>query len=307
MPTWVNRLLKMYYRDGQIYRIPFGPMRGMRLRYDPEMNYRNILGLTDLKMLRTLSSTLDALGWDTSDKIFADLGANRGAYAFWMSRLPCARKVYAFEPAPKLAEALRTAVKLNHCDNMEIVELACADKKGEMSFFESLADAQSSLFQERSGGNQVPIRVKTTSLDEFFLGEGREAPDFIKMDIEGAGTLALPGAKQCLTKKRPVLYVESHSPEEARAIGDLLMSFDYQALQLNFPNWVVHPHLTYPYLGSVAGSMILVPSEHQTKITAALRVSDSARWQDTPPATDLSKVGVVAEATKVAKKTRNRP
>ena len=42
------------------------------------------------------------------------------------------------------------------------------------------------------------------------------------MDIEGAGVFALKGCDQCLRIKRPIFLMESHTPEEDGAVGNLL-------------------------------------------------------------------------------------
>src|SRR5690348_15820744 len=87
---------------------------------------------------------------------------------------------------------------------------ACADKTGTMDFFIGFHHHSSSLDAEWARGEMDAaerVTVPATTLDDFFLQEKRAAPDLIKIDIEGGGTAALPGAKKCFAEKRPVVLI----------------------------------------------------------------------------------------------------
>ena len=273
--THMRKLLGLYYRENRTYRIPFGQLRGKKMQYDSAMNFHTMLGLSDLDVFRTLRKLFSVFPLPNGASA-VDLGANRGVYTLWLATIGHFSKVYSFEPNPSLVGKLRKNIAINDLLNVEAHALACADKIGKMSLFLGENDSTSSIVQ--NGGGQA-IEIVTTSLDEFFLGNSsHQRPSFIKMDIEGAGVLALPGAARCISEVRPLLYLESHSPDEDREIGNLLTTLDYQALRVREREWVELVDEVYPNLRGVWGNMIACPTEHQIRIASAMRLRPRL-WQ----------------------------
>jgi len=259
-----RRVLSLLYRENADYRVPFGPLRGYRLHYDRAINFHSVLGLWDLEAYRFLKAVLEDAGWIGPDRIVADVGANIGIFTLWASRRLAGKrgKVFAFEPAPYALKVLKKNLALNSIERVEIIEAACADRSGEIDFFLGHHHHTSSLLADwaANGGDPAPrIRVPSATLDEFF--SGREAPDFIKMDIEGGGVLALTKVGACLERKRPLLWIESHSPKEDRAISGLMNQADYRAYRLQTRTAVRHPDSTHPDPDGVWGTLLLYPSE----------------------------------------------
>lgn len=60
------------------------------------------------------------------------------------------------------------------------------------------------------------IRVRATFLDEF--AGTRNAPDFLKCDVEGAEVEFFRGAQRLLAEKRPGILSEMHSEENRRIL-----------------------------------------------------------------------------------------
>jgi hypothetical protein len=86
-----------------------------------------------------------------------------------------------------------------------------------------------------------------TTLDAFFGPQTtRRAPAFIKFDIEGGSTEALPGCRQLFREARPFVLIGSHMPEEDRAISNVLCEFDYCGYRLSNRKWVKKPGGIYP-------------------------------------------------------------
>ncbi len=262
-----RRVLSLLYRENNDYRIPLGPLRGLRLHYDRTVNYHAILGLWDIEAYRFLERVLKDVNWMGPDRVIADLGANIGLFSLFASRRLAGKwgHVFAFEPAPYAASVLRKNLLLNSVGNVEIVEAACADKQGEIDFYLGHHHHTSSLLADwaANGGGPAPkIRVPAVTLDDFFFGETkRPAPDFIKMDIEGGGVLALGKMIQCVERKRPLLWIESHSPSEDRAISDLMLRTEYLAYRLQTRTGVTQPGATHPDPEGVWGTLLLYPSE----------------------------------------------
>ena len=247
------------FKPGRAYRIPFGPIAGQRLYYQPAVNFHMMLGLWESRSYAFLRKVLARTGIPQGFTV-ADLGANLGYFSLWMDKLAAqnAGRVYAFEPSPSILPLLRQNLAANQTRHTEIVEQACADQVGQISFFVGDHHHVSSL-DATWAGRQNEISVAATTLDAFF--EGRNYPDFIKVDIEGGGVFALKGMDACLTRKRPLLWIESHTPNEDRAISDLMLKHGYQAYRLQTQSVVTDRAAIHPSPNGVWGTMLLFPQE----------------------------------------------
>lgn len=270
-----RRVLGLYYREGKYYRLPFGPLRGHRLYYDPSINFHAILGLWDLEGLETLRKGLVGAGVLERDAVIADVGANIGFISLWLSRLFEGRAtIHAFEPAPMTLAILRKNLLVNQATGIEAVGLACSDREGETEFFVAEHHHCSSLVESwatKPSATPNAIRVKTTTLDAFFLDAGRPGPDFIKMDIEGGGVFALRGCHRVVEKYRPLMWIESHTPDEDRAISEVLVRHGYAAYRQQTRDWVQNVGATHPDPHGVWGTLLACPAEKRDRIDSALR------------------------------------
>jgi FkbM family methyltransferase len=160
-------------------------------------------------------------------KIF-DIGANAGFYTLAFSRLtgPTGR-VWAFEPLPENIRNLRRHVELNGLQNVTLVDAAVAQRSG-VAGFEAAADNSMGHLSERS-----ELRVRTVSIDEFCADPAVAAPDLIKLDVEGAESAVLEGARRTLARSRPVVLLATHGADQARLCVDLLRQTGYRLSALD--------------------------------------------------------------------------
>ena len=269
-----RRLLALYYKEGRFYRILLGPLRGHRLYYDRSINFHAVLGLWDLEGFETLYKVLVKGKLLKKDMVIADVGGNIGIVSLWLSELMKGKgKIYAFEPMPQTMDLLKKNIFINRVTNIEPVELVCADSVGELEFFVGHHHHTSSLLESWASGEShkaEKITVKSTTLDVFFLGEGRRGPDLIKMDIEGGGIYALKGCDSCMEKYHPLVWIESHTPEEDRAISNLVMNHGYSAYRQNTKAWVTDPSSVHPNPAGIWGTMLLCPPELVAQVKSVL-------------------------------------
>jgi hypothetical protein len=155
---------------------------------------------------------------------------------------------------------------------VEVITEACGDHVGTTDFFLASHHHRSSLHEEWARGIQSAaekITVPMTTLDAFFGPEtNRRAPSFVKIDIEGGGTYALPGCRRIFVENRPFVLIESHTPKEDRAISDVLCNFEYRAFRLDDKRWVQRPEMTHPDKEGVWGTLLLIPDEHYVQVSA---------------------------------------
>ena len=166
-------------------------------------------------------------------------------------------------------------LKLNRVSNVEVVAEACGARSGVVDFFIADHHHASSLHLDwASGGGHrgQPKKIETpmTTLDEFFASEGRKLPRFIKFDIEGGCTEALPGCRQVLKEGRPFILVESHTPDEDRAVSNVLTEFGYRGYRLDDRAWVKKPEAVHPDKQGVWGTLLLTPEEHYKTFFSAI-------------------------------------
>lgn len=270
-----RRLLSLYFREGRVYRVHLGPLKGVRLYYDRTVNFHAILGLWDAAEYAFLDQVLSRGGFLQPGLVVADVGANLGIFSLWVSRLldGLAHQVFAFEPAPDTFEKLRTNLSLNDAASVATIPMACSATSGSVELFIGHHHHVSSLLKEWAHAEQADghaVTVQATSLDRFFESDGREYPHFIKMDIEGGGVFALRGCGTTFATRRPLLWIESHTPEEDRAISDVLVTFDYEAYRFTNRRPVTRPAETHPAPDGVWGTLLLYPREMERRVTDAL-------------------------------------
>lgn len=153
---------------------------------------------------------ISKIQWDPN-RIALDIGAHHGDYTKPLSMKY--KHVYAFEPFPENADALRA--NMQHAKNVTVVQKAISDKEGTTKLFPC---------PNNSGGNSINpaiaecqtwghsldnhIEVKTVSIDQFLVDKDPVA--FIKMDIEGAEEFVWGGAQKTLKTPNLNIMLEVH-------------------------------------------------------------------------------------------------
>lgn len=162
------------------------------------------------------------------NSIVFDVGANVGFYTLLASSLVGpAGKVFAFEPVPRNCAYLKKHLRLNHIKNVTLFEVAVADSKG-MTSFDASTDNSMGHFSE-----QGKLQVNTVCLDDL-VTEGRIlAPDYIKIDVEGAEMMVLSGASAILGKYHPTLFLATHGEDIHQQCCQFLVSLGYQLVPLD--------------------------------------------------------------------------
>jgi FkbM family methyltransferase len=117
---------------------------------------------------------------------------------------------------------LRRHLELNGCANVEVLDLAVCDREGDATF---ALEASGSMGQLGPGGK---LHVRTTNLDALLQAQRIPAPDYIKMDIEGAEFRALLGAEKCFRQHKPVLFLATHGRQIQKQCDELLHSWGYE-------------------------------------------------------------------------------
>ena len=168
----------------------------------------------------------------------ADVGGNRGVYAYWLWRMGAAVEI--FEPNTACAAVL--AAWAAGRPQVHVHPVALSDHEGSACLHIPVDergvehDASASLEHDSGAGSrerQVPLRT----LDSF----GFEDLCFIKIDVEGHELAVLNGAVSTLARSLPALLVEIEQRHHEEPIGVIFASM----ARLGYLGWFLrHGRLT---------------------------------------------------------------
>jgi FkbM family methyltransferase len=155
-----------------------------------------------------------------------DIGANVGQSLLALGRLVGPKgSVNAFEPVHELAQLASRQARLNDMDHVQVHCAAVGGADGTLEFeFSANASTQGKLCCVEQGyhvNGSMRRMVKAVSLDSFVEAHQLPKPDFIKVDVEGAGAAVFEGARRILADDQPIVFIELHGPEEQQAVKSL--------------------------------------------------------------------------------------
>lgn len=155
-------------------------------------------------------AVLQALAHDR--RCILDVGANVGLTTLVMSAtLADDGRIIAFEASENACELIRANAALNGlADRVLVVNALIAERSGlTLDFYGDAASGSASIIPGYLSHHR-PLRKVTLALDDF-IAQSNIAPDFIKIDVEGAELQAIAGLEQTMRTIRPILFVELHA------------------------------------------------------------------------------------------------
>ncbi|MDX2132111.1 MAG: FkbM family methyltransferase [Planctomycetota bacterium] len=192
--------------------------------------------------------------------VFFDVGSHFGYFSLLASHLVGpSGQVHAFEPTPSTYEVVsKNLAPLAHARANNVAvwredsEMTFRDFGVEFSAFNSLG--ASKLTQAELARARVrEVKVRARSLDSY-VAETGVAPDFLKIDTEGAELDVLRGMERLLAEKRPALTLEvgdvgtQAGDRESRRVVDHMLARGYDAFELAGDRLVPHtPRERYDY------------------------------------------------------------
>jgi FkbM family methyltransferase len=157
-----------------------------------------------------------------------DIGAHVGFYTLLSSVLVASQgKVLAFEPVPRNLQYLRRHVQMNCCLNVSVFPYAVSDMSGEESFHPSINSSMGYISKKGE------MEVMTIALDEVIKSTNIPLPDVAKIDVEGAEFRVLMGGRHTIEKKKPILFLALHNPENLKSCSELPQRVGYRFEALN--------------------------------------------------------------------------
>lgn len=218
------------------------PFEQCRVRVSPSSGLRFLV-----KPMNTVDPMLFALANDfvRPGNVVWDVGANQGLFAFAAAhRVGPRGHVLAIEADTWLVALLRASSleQPRRSGRVTVIPAAVAQGIALRSFCLARRTRATNYLAEygtsQTGGAREAQTVITVSLD--FLLEQTCAPDFIKIDVEGAELEVLRGGQRLLAAHRPTIACEV-SEHNATAVTQLLQGHDYQLFDADAPNGVRSP------------------------------------------------------------------
>jgi len=156
--------------------------------------------------------------------VVLDAGANIGCFTIQASQLVGPRGVViAVEPEAANADCLKANVRLNHLQNVTVLERAL-DAVSDKTVHIVGTGAMASLAQ-------AGIGVRTITLDDVLTRLATEKFDLIKMDIEGSERLVFQTALTSAALGRArAIAVEVHGSESLRLVQGRLLEEGYSSV-----------------------------------------------------------------------------
>lgn len=179
-----------------------------------------------------------------------DGGANIGVHAVeWARRMHGWGEVLAVEAQERIFYALAGNLAINNCFNARAIWAALGEAEGSLAIpspdYFTPSSFGSLELRERPGneniGQAVDYRgggIKTRVLAIDSLGLARL--DFLKLDIEGMEGEALHGARETISRCRPILLVERIKAEPG-SLEAQLGGFGYRVLPAGMNLLALHP------------------------------------------------------------------
>ena len=180
-----------------------------------------------------------------------DIGGNVGSFSLDLSAVEDSLSFYIFEPIPNTYNKLLANIKLNDKEESKFntYNIGLSDKEGSFDFYLPATDEAASMKPiedefYRKGSNEMgeytgkdkmeKVVCLVDTVDNVVSSKGIDNIGFIKIDVEGNEKFVLKGAKETLSKYKPLVYCELLRIHSARfgyhpnEVIDYMAEFGYK-------------------------------------------------------------------------------
>lgn len=168
------------------------------------------------------------------NSIVFDIGANRGTYCYLMQKITSPEKIYAFEPNPREFNLLKRFFPDIHTFNIaissevgrKILRIPILKNGINITTRSSVEEIIEDLYIKE----YIKVDTNIDTIDNVVENLRLTKLDFMKIDVEGHEFEVLKGAKETLSKMKPILLIEieqRHHSFPIEKIFNYIYSFDY--------------------------------------------------------------------------------
>ncbi len=246
------------------------PKTTAKMDMDPATRHRVYEGLVTHLYRRELAA----------GSTFLDVGANVGHHTWQMADAVGATGAgFAVEAVPALAGRVRNVLRGKEIDWVEVIEAAVSDEPGQAEFyFRPSHIGWSSLYEahihpDDDDDDRELLQVQVSLLDTL-LADRLTQLDVIKLDIEHSEFRAMRGAREIISKHRPMMVFENSPKVAAKVSGysygeffDFFDSLDYRVFDI-YMNPFVETDLEKP-MSALEVYYVALPGDHRSLIDPA--------------------------------------
>jgi FkbM family methyltransferase len=241
------------FRDGAVRRIRLGPLRGRAFRIGPITGLSPWYSGSERPVQRVFRELV------APSDVVIDVGANWGLHTLCLSGLvERSGRVIAIEPFLPAAEELEWHTRRNGCDNVTILRAAAGRGDGTAFFRPGAAPTTGSLRRDGDPAGASDVQTQVRALDSVVREFGLSAVKLVKIDVEGAESMVLSGARALLRELRPHVVVELHTPEQDVAVAAALGGSGYRISRISGPP-IQRIDVGWPDPAGVWGSILATP------------------------------------------------
>jgi FkbM family methyltransferase len=181
---------------------------GCRIRIPHDADVRNALEHFGWRDPEMVDEFIGFLKLASNKRVLWDVGALFGVFSMAFTLTGKGRRAVAFEPNPSSAAKLKECRDLNPTAKIEVFESAVGLRGEVIEFERGFHYTAVAGLQVRPEEKDL-ARTETVSIDEL-IERNFDAPDMIKIDVEGHEFDVLKGAKKLLFARKPLLSLELH-------------------------------------------------------------------------------------------------
>ena len=144
--------------------------------------------------------------------VLYDIGANVGFFSLLGARLAGPEgHVYALDPAPDNAAAIRHNAALNGLHNVSVIAKAAsaAPGTGQLQVVDDQSWSKLAEYGEHPLTEQI-LNVELVAVDDLVAAGEARPPTVVKIDVEGAELAVLEGMRATIDAYRPAIICELH-------------------------------------------------------------------------------------------------
>ncbi len=167
-----------------------------------------------------------------------DIGANIGVMTVHLARTVKGSTVYSFEPIPNNISTFKRIIKYFNLQNVKLFEIALGNSEGEVEMvmpmiskvkMQGLSHVIHDSIPENNEGERFKVPLKM--LDNMIeLTNAPQRISAIKIDVENFEFFVLDGAKQLISKNKPIIYAELWENKNREKCFELFKKLNYKTV-----------------------------------------------------------------------------
>ncbi len=235
----------------------------------------------------TIASRLFWLGFDSFEpdtiqllyrlmpgaEAFFDIGANTGLMALLAAIDDPQREVHAFEPVPRIADAMKKNVEINRLENVSVQVMALADFDGQIDIYIPMDVGFPTGSSTVAGYREASriIQVRAMRLDTYVSLHNIRELSLMKIDTETTEPAVLTGGLNTLKKFQPVIICEVQPNKTESELHRILDDLEYEYFHITSSGLIKKNRIVGDSTGTHL-NYLFVPASRKSSLMGVLGI-----------------------------------